>query len=702
MNAPLPRFDIADVNAIEAHGHAIRYFGQGAGWRYATLLEKEPETIEWIDSFQPDDLFWDIGANVGIYSIYAAVRGIRTFAFEPHFANYGQLCATIALNEVENLVTPLCLAFANAKSVSEMNLASIDVGTSMSNFGAALDFRGNAFDPAFRQGMIGYDIDSFVVDFGMTIPNHIKIDVDGIELAIVEGARKTLSDPRVRSVSIELIDSDERQVAAVTEILESAGLRFVQKRQNAAFATPETRDVLNFLFHREPDAYRDRVPASTAPASAAPVEEVVTTDQIIDGIVASIASAKLDDTPCGNIYMRDLLPSSVYQELIGRLPDDSALDPIEHPDAIDESGCVTRLLLDLTHETLWRLPAEDQAFWEAMIEVFTSPRIAAAITAKFGETLAERFDGAVPELVAVPIFYRDKPGYRIGIHPDAATKVATLQFYLPEDEAQAHIGTVFHRRSGDDFERLKQNRFLPNSAYAFVRTEESWHSVDRLAADERDRNTIALTFYIKGQEYRSPARTAGPIRWSAQYTPQLSRALHSLVAGFERRDDVASLFAEGGVGVELGVAAGDFSERLLRFPHIAHLYSIDMWAGDRGHGIDQYREAVMRLDPYRERNSVLKMRFDEALPLFPDGSLDFVYVDGYAHDGQLNGQTFRDWFPKLKSGGVFSGDDYSPEWPLVVEAVNAFCAEQGLELHVINCAEDSWNSRYPTWFAIKP
>ncbi|WP_165322163.1 class I SAM-dependent methyltransferase [Rhizorhabdus phycosphaerae] len=698
MNAPAHGFTVADIDTIDANGHVIRYFGQGAGWRFATLLEKEPETIEWIDSFAPDDLFWDIGANVGIYSIYAGVRGIRTLAFEPHFANYGQLCATVALNQVQDVVTPLCLAFAARKSVSEMNLASLDVGTSMSNFGAALDFRGNPFDPAFRQGMVGYDIDSFVADFGVEIPNHIKIDVDGIELSIVEGARRTLADERVRSVSIELIDSDLQQVAAVTEILEGAGLRFVHKKQNAAFATPETRDVLNFLFHRDPEAYRTRA----KPVGEAVADELVTTDQIVDAIVARIAAARLDESPCGNIYMQDMLPASVYHELVARLPADDMLDPIEHPDAVDESGRVTRLLLDLTHETLWRLPAEDQPFWEAMIEVFTSPRIAAAVTDKFGATLAARFDGRIPELVAVPIFYRDKPGYRIGIHPDAATKVATLQFYLPEDDAQAHVGTVFHRRSGEGFERLKQNRFLPNSAYAFVRTEESWHSVDQLGPQERDRNTIALTFYIKGQEYRSQDRSAGPIRWSAHYTPQLSRAIRQLTASFERRDDVATLFSEGGVGVELGVAAGDFSDRLLRFPHIAHLYSIDMWAGDRGHGIDQYREAVMRLDQHRARNSVLKMRFDEALPLFPDDSLDFVYVDGYAHDGQLNGKTFRDWFPKLKSGGIFSGDDYSPEWPLVVEAVNAFCAEQKLELHVIDCQEDSWNSRYPTWFAIKP
>jgi len=657
-------------------------------------LEKEPETIAWIDSFLPGETLWDIGANVGIYSVYAGVKGVRTMAFEPHFANYHQLCITIALNGLADTVTPLCLAFAEGKAVAEMNLASLDIGTSMSNFGEARDFRGRPFDPVFRQGMIGYDIDSFVADFGIDIPTHLKIDVDGIELPIVRGATKMLADERLLSVSIELIETDEAQVRAVTGILEQAGLHFVHKKQNAAFATPETRDVLNYLFHRDPA--RLRLPAAEAPSD--PEDEPVTIDQIVDRIAARIATAPTDAEPSPNIFMTDMLPRNVYRELLARLPGDEALDPIDHPDAIGPDGRTTRYLLDLTDASLARIDPADQPFWQAMIDIFTAPAIADAMVAKFAPTLAERFGDAMPELVAVPILYRDHPGYRIGVHPDAASKIATLQFYLPEDESQLHLGTSFHKRTAAGFERLKTNAFRPNAAYAFVRTEQSWHSVDELGPDEAVRNTIALTFYIKGEEYRSaPTAPADPA-----CDQQMSQALRTLAATFTRRDDVATLFRAGGVGVELGVAAGDFSERILKRSGVGYLYSIDMWAGDRGHGIDQYREAIARLSPYRDRNAIMRMRFDEALPLFSDQSLDFIYVDGYAHDGELNGQTFREWYPKLRSGGIIAGDDYAPEWPLVVAAVDAFAAANGLEIHVIDCHEDQWNSMYPTWFAMKP
>lgn len=170
---------------------------------------------------------------------------------------------------------------------------------------------------------------------------------------------------------------------------------------------------------------------------------------------------------------------------------------------------------------------------------------------------------------------------------------------------------------------------------------------------------------------------------------------------FKQRDDVALLLPEGGIGIELGVAEGTFSERIMRRSKLAFMYGVDMYAGERKHDIDQYRMALRALEPYKERYSLLRMRFDEALPLFPDEYFDFIYVDGYAHTGEEGGQTFLDWFPKLKTGGVFAGDDYSDNYPLVKKFVDGFCSLNDLELHVIDCREDHWACREPTWFTFK-
>jgi FkbM family methyltransferase len=245
------RLGVGDVHTLSAHGHTVRYLNNGYGaWRFQTLLEKEPETIEWIETFQPGETMWDIGANVGIYSIYAGLRGTVTTAFEPHFANYFQLCVNIVLNDLQERVTPLCLAIDSCKSVGTINLSTLVFGASMSSFGNDLDFRGAPYSPVYRQGMIGYDIDSYVSDFGIKVPNHIKIDVDGIELDIIKGARITLGRADLKSVSIELIESDKIQVDTVTDLLAQAGLYFVHKRQNIDFASADTTDVLNYLYRR--------------------------------------------------------------------------------------------------------------------------------------------------------------------------------------------------------------------------------------------------------------------------------------------------------------------------------------------------------------------------------------------------------------------------------------------------------------------
>lgn len=137
-----------------------------------------------------------------------------------------------------------------------------------------------------------------------------------------------------------------------------------------------------------------------------------------------------------------------------------------------------------------------------------------------------------------------------------------------------------------------------------------------------------------------------------------------------RFDVIAPLAGTGNVGVELGVAAGHFSAAMVESGKFARFYGVDVYS-DLHYDIDEYREALWRTgleSCYR----LLRVRFDEALELFDDNSLDFVYVDGYAHSGEDGGETIFEWSRKLKVGGVLAGDDYHLDWPLVVEAVNAY------------------------------
>jgi hypothetical protein len=225
--------------------------------------------------------------------------------------------------------------------------------------------------------------------------------------------------------------------------------------------------------------------------------------QVLDRLVERINSAPIDPLPSDNIYMEDVFDPSLYVEVLSQLPADEDYDFIEHPDAVLPDGTKTRKLLDLTDATLSRLRPESQEFWHQMKDIFVSDALQKAIIQKFQGKIKSRFGDRYPEMVTVPILYRDFPGYRIGVHTDAPYKIATLQFYFPKDHSQLHLGTAFHQKEGETFSVFKINRFLPNSAYAFARTDTSWHSVQQMSLREQKRDTLALTIYEKGYEYKS-------------------------------------------------------------------------------------------------------------------------------------------------------------------------------------------------------
>lgn len=91
------------------------------------------------------------------------------------------------------------------------------------------------------------------------------------------------------------------------------------------------------------------------------------------------------------------------------------------------------------------------------------------------------------------------------------------------------------------------------------------------------------------------------------------------------------------------------------------------------------------------------MDFELAIDLFPNEYFDFIYIDGYAHTGQNEGKTLRQWYPKLKSGGIFSGHDYCAQrWPKTFNQVNQFLKE---ELNYqINFTEENID---PSWYIFK-
>lgn len=220
-------------------------------WRVQTLFKKEPDTIEWLNGFTQGCTFLDVGANVGMYTIYAAaVRGARVLAFEPESQNYGLLNKNIFTNRLDALVHAYPVALSDTFGLDKLYLSEFVTGGSCHNFGESVDFDGRPFRSGFAQGCIAVSLDQLVADYGFVIPDHIKVDVDGIEHKVIAGARKTLESGRVQSVLIE-INTNRADHMDTVQAMESLGYRWSAEQVALAQRTEGAfKGVGNYIFVR--------------------------------------------------------------------------------------------------------------------------------------------------------------------------------------------------------------------------------------------------------------------------------------------------------------------------------------------------------------------------------------------------------------------------------------------------------------------
>lgn len=171
--------------------------------RSLKVLRKEPATIAWLDRMPMGALLWDVGANVGSYTLYAAIkRKSRVVAFEPAAANYLTLNRNIEINGLQDSVTALCIAVAEKSGLDTLYMPSTEFGTALCNFGSATDYQGKPFEPTFKQGAVGFSLGDLAQS--LPAPSYVKIDVDGLERDIVAGGDALFSSSALRSVVIEL------------------------------------------------------------------------------------------------------------------------------------------------------------------------------------------------------------------------------------------------------------------------------------------------------------------------------------------------------------------------------------------------------------------------------------------------------------------------------------------------------------------
>ncbi len=197
-------------------------------YRISTFATKEPETLEWIDAIPEGSVLWDVGANIGLYTIYAAkARNCRVYAFEPSVFNLELLARNIFSNALQGQVTIVPIALSDKVGSSMFKMSNTDWGGALSTFGESFDQNGNVMNEVFEYQTIGVSMNDAVRLLEIPVPKFIKIDVDGIEHFILRGGANVLN--KVESVLVEINDDFAAQAEQTEQHLKNAGLSLYKK-----------------------------------------------------------------------------------------------------------------------------------------------------------------------------------------------------------------------------------------------------------------------------------------------------------------------------------------------------------------------------------------------------------------------------------------------------------------------------------------
>ena len=214
-------------------------------WRANSFLTREPDTIKWIDTFDENLCFWDIGSCVGQFSIYSSkFKNSDVVSFEPSTSNLRILSRNIYINNLQEKIKimPFLLnsndgfnLFGENKFIEGGALNKILQNSSEKN-----DFEN-------EYNMFGFSINTLVKGNFLRVPNYIKIDVDGEEYNILKGANIVLDSKDLKSILIE-IDTESKNFENIFELMKKFGLQ--EDKSFEKIMNKNYKKIRNFIFKR--------------------------------------------------------------------------------------------------------------------------------------------------------------------------------------------------------------------------------------------------------------------------------------------------------------------------------------------------------------------------------------------------------------------------------------------------------------------
>jgi FkbM family methyltransferase len=494
---------------LEFKGRPIRFATPNpmTAWRVDSFYTKEPDTVAWLENMPRGSIFLDVGANVGMYSLAAAIgKECTVYAFEPESQNYALLNRNIALNVAQDRVLAFCAALTDKASLSKLFLSNFDSGGgSCHSFGEEVGFDLTPRESPFSQGCVGVTIDELVANGTMPVPNYIKIDVDGFEHKVIAGAKKTLRDPAVNEILIEINLSipEHRQLI---DLLATFDFHFNPDQQRRAQrSTGAFQGVGEIIFkriHRESIDFSYASTPSVCDTKPADAE----IQRVLDHVLDRIKHSPINTDPFPHIVVDDFFPKEYFETALRNFPSDEQMIPLSETGRT--AGYPDRLVTLFNDDHFSRLDVSRREFWGRFAGWLYSKAFIDGVIEKFWPYVAGRLHTLNTQhknvrLHGDALIVSDKSNYAIGPHTDALHRLVTFLFYLPETDDWRNLGTSIYKPLDpkfecdgskhhlfDAFERVTTVDFLPNRALLFVRSNHSFHGVERISTPNPVRHLV--------------------------------------------------------------------------------------------------------------------------------------------------------------------------------------------------------------------
>lgn len=229
---------------VSIRGVDFKLMGYTRSLELCARMNYETENLDFIDLIEPGNCFYDLGACEGRFSIYAALKGLRVFSFEPENRNFKVLGENIEQNLLSTSITRFNLALGKTNDVGIMKIGQPWEGGHQKVVNHDNIRQDLNFNFVEEQVVNIVSLDDHIREQNLPMPNYLKVDIDGSEVPFLNGSNATLQSVDLRGIIFEL-DKADNNFSQIIKRLAGIGFEVTSEHQ-----VPNEKHLFNIIFNR--------------------------------------------------------------------------------------------------------------------------------------------------------------------------------------------------------------------------------------------------------------------------------------------------------------------------------------------------------------------------------------------------------------------------------------------------------------------